>query len=164
MDDPRSEMGTNTAKTDLGTMACVAVSIAIGVFVLLTGFGVIPSKGDTSELPLCLAIGSVFIFGGLAVLVQTVAARINTNRSIGMESIKATQFLLSLGIILSFAVIQTWIAFGPGERHFRISLLFIPEWANEPIGRTLFAIGAALCWIVFLAAFAIGVSRLRNRD
>ena len=143
------------AKTDIGTIACASVSIAIGAFVILSSLGLIPSKGAQSEQLVGFAIGSSFMLGGSAVIVQTFA------RGRGM---RRTQFLLSLGILASLATIQTWVAFGPGDRQFQSSTPFLPSWAGEPVGRAAFALGAMLCWAVFLAAVAIGLARRRNGD
>ena len=157
------------AKSDIGTIACALVSIAIGIFIGLSSLGIIPSRGAASEQTLGLAVGSAFVLGGLAVIFRMAGAAISNSSGSGVQRTRAKwveriQFLLFLGIMASLAVTQSWIAFGPGERHFRSSIPFLPSWASEPMGRIAFGLGAALCWAVFLALVAIGLSRFRNRD
>jgi hypothetical protein len=63
---------------------------------------------------------------------------------------------------VSLGAIGTWVAFGPGERKFSSSIPFLPAWLNEPIGRTVFGIGAILIWIILIASAVVGARRLRG--
>jgi hypothetical protein len=104
------------------------------------------------------------VFGGLAVVIQTCA-----KATLGVELpstapiwVGATLHLLSLAIVVSLGAIGTWVAFGPGERKFSSSIPFLPDWLNEPIGRTAFGIGAILIWIFLIVMAVVGARSLRG--
>lgn len=105
-----------------------------------------------------------FVFGGLAVVIQT-CARATPGGDLPSTApiwVRATVRLLSLVIVVSLGAIGTWVAFGPGERKFSSSIPFLPAWLNEPIGRTVFGTGAILVWIILIVMAVVGARRLRG--
>jgi hypothetical protein len=62
---------------------------------------------------------------------------------------------LALFIVGDFVAIFSWIAFGPGERHFSTSVgiggIFVRHGGGETLGRIVFGIGAAMGGAIFLA-------------
>jgi len=76
---------------------------------------------------------------------------------------RASAVLAALAVT-GFAAIGGWIAFGPGERHFGMSISFGAFLSDgnpgEWIGRTVFGLAALLCG---LCAFAIWRYALRAR-
>ena len=93
--------------------------------------------------------GAVFIAGGLGVML---GGRLRHG--------PLSQGLFAL-VIGSFAVIASWIAFGPGPRACAIAIagfLFSAGWANEIACRAGFGIGALLLdgFVLVLIARAVG--------
>jgi hypothetical protein len=74
------------------------------------------------------------------------------------------QYFLGLGTVGSLTAVFTWIAFGPGERHFSTTIV-LPftvhrGTSGDTSGRTLFGIAAVAFWL-FLVAFGVsGAQRL----
>ncbi len=57
--------------------------------------------------------------------------------------------LLALTIICSLALLFTWVAFGPGPRHFSVSgggLSMQTSGPGDTIGRVAFGFGSVLFW------------------
>ena len=100
-----------------------------------------------------------FVFGGLAVIIQT-CEKVTPGGDLPSTAsiwVRATLRLLSLAVVVSLGAIGTWVAFGPGEREFSSSIPFLPAWLNEPIGRTVFGSGAIL---IFLRETTPGLSSM----
>jgi hypothetical protein len=158
-------MDEQARSLDKTALACGLLALAMGLFIVLSAFGIIPSRGNTnSERWFAVIAGMAFVFGGLAVVIQTCA---KATPGGGLPStapiwIRATLYLLSLAIVVSLGAIGTWVAFGPGERKFSSSIPFLPAWLNEPIGRTVFGTGAILIWIILIVMAVVGAGRLRG--
>jgi hypothetical protein len=78
--------------------------------------------------------------------------------------VRLLQYLLGLGIAGSLTAIFTWIAFGPGERHFS-STVVLPFMTHdgasgETSGRVVFGIAAVLIWLFLVSFGFIGARRL----
>jgi hypothetical protein len=150
---------------DKTAIACGLLALVIGLFIVLSAFGVIPSRGvSDGGRWIGVIAGMAFVFGGLAVVIQTCAKAspdgvLPTNAP---ASVRTTLYLLSLAIVVSLGAIGTWVAFGPGQREFGISIPFLPGWLNEPIGRTAFGAGAILIWIILIPVAVVGARRLRD--
>jgi hypothetical protein len=65
---------------------------------------------------------------------------------------------MAVAIIGLLGVAATWVAFGPGQRHFTGSGSFL----GETGGRTMFGIGAVLIWALLVAMVVTGLRRLRE--
>lgn len=76
--------------------------------------------------------------------------------------------LLGALICSCFAVIAGWVAFGPGERQFRVSVNLPLPWllpsATEWLGRAVFGFGALLVGLLMLAFWCRLLWRLRRRS
>jgi hypothetical protein len=151
---------------DKTAIACGLLALAMGLFFVLSAFGIIPSRGGADgEHWLGLIFGMAFVCGGLAVVIQTCAKATPDGKlpSTAPTWVRTTLRLLSLVIVLSLAAIATWVAIGPGAREFSSPIPFLPAWLNERIGRTAFGAGAILIWIVLIAMAVTGVRSLRGR-
>jgi hypothetical protein len=150
---------------DKTAIACGVVALVIGVFIVLSAFGIIPSRGSSDGGRwIGVIAGMAFVFGGLAVVIQT-CAKASPDGVLPSNApawVGTTLYLLSLGIVMSLGAIGTWIAFGPGEREFGIPIPFLPGWLNEPVGRAAFGAGAVLIWIVLIPMAVVGARRLRG--
>ena len=158
-------MDEQARSLDKTAIACGLLALAMGLFIVLSAFGIIPSRGSTDgERWIDVIAGMAFVFGGLAVVIQT-CARATPGGDLPSTApiwVRATVRLLSLAIVVSLGAIGTWVAFGPGERKFSSSIPFLPAWLNEPIGRTVFGTGAILVWIILIVMAVVGARRLRG--
>jgi hypothetical protein len=147
-------MDEQARSLDKTAIACGILGFAMGLFIALSAFGIIPSRGSTDgEIWIGVIAGMAFVFGGLAVVIQTCAKATPAGDlpSTAPIWVRAMLHLLSLAIVVSLGAIGTWVAFGPGKREFSSSIPFLPAWLNEPIGRTVFGAGAILIWIILIA-------------
>ena len=106
---------------DKTAIACGVVALVIGVFIVLSAFGIIPSRGSSGGGRwIGVIAGMAFVFGGLAVVIQT-CAKASPDGVLPSNApawVGTTLYLLSVAIVMSLGAIGTWIAFGPGEREF----------------------------------------------
>jgi hypothetical protein len=72
--------------------------------------------------------------------------------------LKSIYRMMVLAIVASMGIIFTWVAFGPGPRHFSGSGAPL----GQTVGRVMFGIVAVLTWITFLAVAIAGVRRARR--
>jgi hypothetical protein len=136
--------------------------MAFGVFTILGAFGVVPitvapDLRGSEWVIVCAGVSMLLI--GFAFLVG-LTARSSTWIPLRIQLI---QYLIGLGIVGMFAVIFTWIAVGPGPRHFAMAIA-IPFMASrsqgsEISGRIMFGCGAALLWLMLIG---VGVSGARK--
>ena len=151
---------------DKTAVACGFLALAMGLVIVLSAIGIIPSRdADWSSRCIGLIAGLAFVLGGIAVVNQTFArATPEGDLPPGTPTwIRAALLLLGLSIVASLAVIGTWVAFGPSEREFSSSVPFLPAWLNEPLGRTVFSVGAVLTWLILLLMAVMSARRLRGR-
>ena len=74
------------------------------------------------------------------------------------------QYTISFAIFACFGAIGSWVAFGPGERHFAGSFWFITAGAGEMIGRIVFGFGAVIIWLCTAAVLAAGIRKFSDRN
>jgi len=133
--------------------------IALGALIMLAATGVLPSKGgDAPAWVVACAASSFVLAGGLLVLRSFMGGDVNDS-----ELPRGAPFLLraiyyaaGLSIIAALATVGTWVAFGPGERAFSVSIPFLGSGpANPWVGRVAFGIGAVLTWLFFVIAAVV---------
>jgi len=144
---------------------------AVGVVIILAGVGVLPlaPAPDVQGSPwVVVCAGLMFVFAGAALIVGFAVAGgtgpdgdLPTGTPFGVRLI---QYLLGLGTVGSLTAIFTWVAFGPGERHFS-STVVLPFMARgvasgETSGRVVFGIAAVLIWLFLVSFGFIGARRL----
>ena len=67
-------MDEQARSLDKTAIACGLLALAMGLFIVLSAFGIIPSRGSTDgERWIDVIAGMAFVFGGLAVVIQTCA-------------------------------------------------------------------------------------------
>jgi hypothetical protein len=83
------------------------------------------------------------------------------------RALRAVQNVCGFGIVVLFAMIASWIAFGKGERHFTTTLSLPFLWTRhaggDASGRWAFGAVAVLLWTVVLAVCARAFRRLLPR-
>jgi hypothetical protein len=145
--------------------------VAAGTAIVLAGMGIIPVKAadDVRDSPwVIVCTGLMFVFGGAALVVGwAVAGGTGPNGDLRPDtpfSVRVVQYLLGLGIAGMMTAVCTWIAVGPGQRHFSmvVALPFI-AWrpaSNETVGRFAFGVAAALLWVAFIGLGMAGAQSL----
>jgi hypothetical protein len=152
---------------------------AIGAFIVAGASGLFgASLHPTDGTPQWVGIfaGGIFLAGGLALVVQSLAAAkpmpdgsMSPDAPLWMQWIS---FALCMFIVGSFVAIFAWIAFGSGERHFSGGASFggvqvtgtFSGHANEWLGRAAFGFGAVFAALMFIAFLISGARRLLRRD
>jgi hypothetical protein len=122
-----------------------AGGVAIGLYFMLAAFGLVPAGELNGPIWIGVAAGLTFLLGGTAVILQTAGGANERTGELPSDAprwMRAAQLLLVLAIALCFALIGSWIAIGPGTRHFTGTL---------PIGviggRLAFGLGAVIVWL-----------------
>jgi hypothetical protein len=160
-------LNQQTPPLDKTAIACGILAAAMGLFIVISAIGMIPSRISAGvERSIGVVAGMAFVFGGLAVVIQTwvrvmpaPAGDLPPNKPFW---VRTTLHLLSLAIVVSLATIGTWVAFGPGERKFSSTIPFLLAWLNEPLGRTVFGFGAMLTWVILIVMVVMGFRSLRR--
>lgn len=134
------------------------VFIACALIPVLAGLGVLPAHrcaADSAPAWIGVCIGLAFFLAGLVLLSDAVAGGTGTDGQLRDDApgwIRRFQSVMGLAIAATLATITSWVAFGPGERHFSmsISLPFIAagKAGSDTLGRWVFGFGAVLIWTV----------------
>jgi hypothetical protein len=155
-------------RPDKSTIACGALTAVMGLFLVLQTSGLLGLGGrPDAEAPAWIGVcaGLIFLAGGIAVVLQSLPF---TGFMPGGDFSAATPLwvrsitlALSLMIVGGLAAIGFWIAFGPGDRHFRIIGTFISNAAlDDTLGRIIFGAGALLTGAIFVVFAVTGMRRL----
>jgi hypothetical protein len=67
---------------------------------------------------------------------------------------------MAFAIVGLLGILSSWVAFGPGPRHFTGSGSIF----GETSGRIMFGAGAVLLWLILIAIVISGVRRLLARE
>ncbi|NVO13953.1 MAG: hypothetical protein HXX10_07940 [Rhodoplanes sp.] len=145
------------------------LAAGVGLVIVLMVLGVIgepPKHPPKTPIWVAVLAGGLFLLAGLVVLVNAL-----TGRDPGAEVPpfapfwpRLLQVLVGVVMFASFAVIGSWIAFGPGPRNFETNIPFLASGvANELVGRCAFGFGAILTWACTLLVALAGWSKLRRR-
>jgi hypothetical protein len=144
-------------------------AVAVGLYLLLMGLGVLPkpARGASGALWVAAVAGIAFMFAGISIAfgaIQGVSASGELPKDAGWWS-RLLYYVLGLVACASLAVIGSWVAFGPGLRHFGGTGMFLlsPD-ANNLVGRIVFGIGAALTWLCTIAMAVSGARKLFARS
>ena len=144
---------------------------AFGTVIILAGLGVLPLKAapDVQGSPwVVVCAGLMFAFLGAALIVGfAVAGGSGPDGDLPAGtpfSVRSVQYFLGLSIAGCLTAIFSWVAFGPGERHFSTTLV-LPFMARggasgETSGRVVFGIAAGLLWLFVVSLGIIGARRL----
>jgi hypothetical protein len=151
---------TTQSLTPRGAVLLGLLCIVIAAVPILGGLRLIPIR-PTPGTPgwIGIGLGLMFLFTGATLLVDAAAGGIGPNGELpqgASPGFHVAQSILGLGIVAAMAAVFSWVAFGPGERHFSttVSLPF-GAWRpqGDTMGRWAFGVAAVLVW----GAIAIGV-------
>jgi len=159
-------------KPNKTTILLGILCVAIGTIPVLATLGVLPTgqaPSDPSPPWIGWLIGLVFGSGGILVVMKGFLG--TTNDASGALPANAPRLLrgiydlLSIAIVCSLALLFTWIAFGPGPRHFSVSgggLSMSTSGAGDMMGRVAFGFGSVMSWCAFGAIVVVMVRRRRR--
>jgi len=152
------------------TIGLGAIVAAIGLYIVLVGLGALPPPGEANApMWVVLLAGLCFLLGGLGVLLPaavTGEVRDDGELPVGAPHwLRVFQYLLVLAIFAAFALIGSFVAFGPGIRSFGISAPFVSMSGDSEIfGRIAFGIGAIITWLCLVLVAVSGWRKLVGRD
>src|SRR5262245_52679472 len=146
-------MGKPTPTTTASKYFAATVAMIAGAFFFAVGAGLLPIPGGPSNLHgpqwLLLYVGLAFFLAGVAIIIQMLG-HANDGGDLPMGAplwLRAVQYLIGLCIFACFGAISSWIAFGPGERHFSGTLTFVDVATDAATGRIVFGTGAIISWV-----------------
>ncbi|MGC1850232.1 MAG: hypothetical protein WA707_22085 [Pseudolabrys sp.] len=155
-------MDEQARSLDKTAIACGLLALAMGLFIVLSAFGIIPSRGSTDgERWIGVIAGMAFVFGGLAVVIQT-CARATPGGDLPSTApiwVRATVRLLSLAIVVSLGAIGTWVAFDPASAN---SAVRFRSCRLGSTNRSFLGPAAILIWIILIVMAVVGARRLRG--
>ncbi len=144
---------------------CGLLAVAIGVFLLLIGLGVVPVNPRSVHGPLWIvsAAGMAFMLAGISIAVGAIHGVSEAGDLPKDAGWWMRLFYHLIGVIIAGALasIGSWVAFGPGPRNFSGTGLFLlsPE-VGDVVGRILFGFGAVLTWLCTIAIAVSGARKL----
>jgi hypothetical protein len=152
------------------TIGLGAIVAAIGLYIVLVGLGALPPPGEANApMWVVLLAGLCFLLGGLGVLLPaavTGEVRDDGELPVGAPHwLRVFQYLLVLTIFAAFAMIGSFVAFGPGTRSFSVSVPFVSTSGDSEIfGRIAFGIGAIITWLCLVLVAVSGWRKLVGRN
>jgi hypothetical protein len=152
------------------TIGLGAIVAAIGFYIVLVGLGVLPPPGKANvPMWVVLLAGLCFLLGGLGVLLPAaVTGEVRNDGELPAGApywLRVFQYLLVLTIFAAFAMIGSFVAFGPGTRSFGISAPFVStSGGSEIVGRVAFGVGAIITWLCLILVAVGGWRKLAGRD
>ena len=132
--------------------------MALGTMPLLALMGILPTRSprpDDAPAWIGLAIGLAFFLAGLMVIVRSFAGMPDSSTEPAQTAPRALRILYDVivtPIPILLALLLSWVAFGPGERHFSMSIGGggggVAMGGGQIFGRVMFGAGAVLGWIM----------------
>jgi hypothetical protein len=137
------------------------VGVAVGAIPLLALLGILPTRPPApGDAPNWIggAIGLAFFLGGVAVIVRSFVGADDSSGDLpatAPRALRGVYDLIGTAIPVLLSVLFSWVAFGPGERHFGVSggsgstaMAMGVSGGHAIIGRIAFGFGAVLGWII----------------
>jgi hypothetical protein len=138
------------------TIVLGAIFAAIGLYIVLVGLGALPPPGKANApMWVVMLAGLCFLLGGLGVLIPAaVTGEVRDDGELPAGApywLRVFQYLLILTIFAAFAMIGSFVAFGPGTRSFSVSAPFIStSGGSEMFGRIALGVGAIITWLCLI--------------
>lgn len=162
----------DTAASNKTMIAVGALTALAGAVPLLAMAGVLQqaqhAPADPAPSWMGWLIGSMFVGAGLIAVARGICSGANaSDGSLAPDApwlLRALNDVLGCAIAFGLAALFSWVAFGPGPRHFSIGvggLFFAGPGSGDIAGRVAFGFGAALAW--FIAAAMLWASLRRRR-
>ena len=148
----------------------VAIGIAVaafGVYFGLVGFEVVrPPSRINGPIWLALAVALVFAPTGLSLIVRALSGTDDNSGELPDNApiwMKCVYWVDGVIVAAGLATIGSWVAFGPGTRHFSMSGPILGP-VGEGIGRVVFGIGAIITWLIVLAFARAGAKKIFSKN
>jgi hypothetical protein len=142
-------------------LAIGAVVAGGGLYFVLVGLSALPPPSRTNAPGwVVMCCGLAFAAAGFAVLVRGWLGVPDSEGDLPQDApvaLKAIYSFSGVGAAAALALVGSWVAFGPGERHFSMSGPIVGP-VGDALGRAIFGIGAVLTWIA-VALFARAAAR-----
>jgi len=145
--------------------------VAISGLPILGGLGVIdlhPTPGTPRWI--ALAAGGMFFLAGVTMIVDGASGGIAPDGQLATDAppwLHIFQSIMGLGIVAGMGTLFSWVAFGPGERHFSTTVSLPFGWwhpkSSDTTGRWAFGIAAVLIWCIIAGVVVATVRRLIAR-
>ena len=152
------------------TIGLGAIAAAIGFFIVLVGLGVLPPPGKANApMWVVMLAGLCFLLAGLVVLIPAaVTGEVSNNGELPAGTpywLRVFQYLLVLAIFAAFAMIGSFVAFGPGTRSFSVSSpIGSTSGGSEIFGRVAFGVGAIIAWLSLILVAVGGWHKFVRRN
>jgi hypothetical protein len=154
--------------TSLELLLIGLLAIAMGALAALAVSGLLPGKSAGAPIWIGVAGGMIFVFAGGALVLRWFAGGEAHDSELPESSprwLRASYSLIGLACIGLLAAIGTWVAFGPGERAFTMTIPYGGSGpGNQSIGRIAFGVGALVSWLFFILAARSYWRRLTRRE
>lgn len=144
------------------------VCVAVSAVPILGGLRVIDLK-PAPDTPRWLGVGAggMFLLAGLTLIVDGAAGTIGPDGQLSTDAprwLHVFQSLMGLGIVGTMGALMSWVAFGPGERHFSTTVSLPFGWwrpaSSDTTGRWAFGIAAVLIWCIIAGVIVASLRRL----
>jgi hypothetical protein len=164
--EPKISMAEKRPTTKKEMLVIGLIAGGVGLFFVLVGLGIVPPPGGKKSLhaPLWVVFcaGLTFLLAGGVLLLHLLSGAKPADSDFPANAprwMRVVRHLAGVAVFASFAIIASWIAFGPGERAFSVSIPFFSGPANETVGRVAFGIGAIVMWLCTIAVFLSGARK-----
>ena len=164
----RKDGNPKIQRSDKTMIVAGLIAMSMGIFPVLIGLGVVPTRPGDAPGWIGLLAGAMFILAGAAVIVRgAFQGGGEAERDLPAAApgwLRTTYYLLGMATAVTLAAIGSWVAFGPGERNFAEAIPFLGNGLiNETIGRAAFGLGACLVWLFVIVLAINGVRLILDR-
>ena len=169
---PRAVSDSGNTAPNMTRITVGILCIAIGSIPLLATLGILPTgKAPSDPAPPWIGwlFGLVFVCAGILVVIRGFMGNVNEASAAlpanAPRLLRLVYDLLSVTIVCLLAMLFTWVAFGPGPRHFSVtdnSFSITTSGAGDTMGRVAFGFGSVLFWCVVAGIIVATVRRWRR--
>lgn len=143
-------MDGDKTRPDKVRIAMGLTFLLVGVIPLLAVIGILPTghePADPAPSWMGWVIGLMFLGAGFYIILSAFTGDNPSGATAAGRLLLGFRDLLAFGTICGLGALFSWIAFGPGPRHFSVAFAgFLMPLASVMIGRAAFALGALLAW------------------
>lgn len=143
-------MDNDETRPDKTRIAMGLLFLVVGVVPLLAVMGILPAghePADPAPSWLGWVIGLMFVGAGFYIILSGFTGDNPSDATATGRLLLGYRDLLAFGIIVGLGALFSWIAFGPGPRHFSVAFMgFLLPMSGDIIGRAAFGLGALLAW------------------